>query len=470
MALKLSEEQKKTVLKPGSLTEGDDLSFLDQMEKEQDPAGRHGVETVDEGLEDRADEENGEVKRSEGHETGDYKTIIDFNQNESEWDKDRDRDGYMDHVTAAVDEYRAAMTQESWLPEQGLKLDRAEIRSLAKNQGASVVDACREYEENVKPWTPRGHRKMAAVQLLKKSVEAQSRLMADDLSEYVMSDEAIQRGAVSYEDMVMAVQEGQIRTVPREDAVRIVEEETTDMSADDDGRRRRTGRQLRQEQLFSTDDENKENTQERKNKSENVKKDQHRFSSLMSCLGKDGNSILPFNTRTATTSDGLAAREGVQEFSEYSRMMGENKAGFELRMSERALNQINTIRMMGLIAGVDDYKNLAKNENLLFKYHKRGRRIAVESVVLKDPPSATGAYTGFLSKPEFESFVDDLHIDQSNGEDLRDVLRQLDERLSPDMKARDPNVRKKVHRLFAALTIWLRSGRNADKIPDRLFN
>lgn len=94
----------------------------------------------------------------------------------------------------------------------------------------------------------------------------------------------------------------------------------------------------------------------------------------------------------------------------------------------------------------------------------------MESVVLKDPPSATGAYNGFLSKPEFEAFVDDLRIDQGAGENLKDILRQLEERLSVDMKARDPNVRKKVHRLFAALTIWLRNGRNADNIPDRIFN
>ncbi len=474
MALKLSEEQKKNILKPGGYSEEEDLFFLAQSEQEQDPMSRHGegVEKLDlqEETPKQEDEgpENGEHKES--REVGDYQTIIDFNQNESEWDKDRDRNNYMDHVTAAVDVYRAAMTQETWLPEQGLKLDRAEIRSLAKNQGATVINACEEYEANVKPWTPRGHRKMAAVQLLKKSVEKQSRLMADDLSEYVLSDEAIQNGAVSYEEMVMAVQEGHIRSVVREEAVRLVEEESTDMSADDDGRRKRTGRQLRQEQLFSTDEENKLNTQERKNRSDNVKKDQHRFSNLASCLGKDGATILPFNTRTATAEDGLASREGISEFSEYTRMMGENKAGFELRMSDKALNQINTIRMLGLIAGVDDYKNLAKNENLLFKYHKRGRRIAVESVVLKDPPSATGAYHGFLSKPEFESFVDDLKIDQGIGENLKDVLRQLDERLSPDMKARDPNVRKKIHRLFAALTIWLRSGRNADKIPDRIFN
>ena len=467
MALKLSEKQKKTVLKPGELTEGDDLSFLAETQKEQDPTATHATGMQEDETRSAQTEER---EHEESREVGDYRTIIDFNQNESEWDKDRDPDGYMDHVTAAVDEYRAAMTQETWLPEQGIRLDRAEIRSLAKNQGEAVLNACREYEEHVKPWTPRGHRKMAAVRLLEKSVETQSRLMADDLSEYVLSDEAIQRGAVSYEEMVMTVQTGHVRSVSREDAVRLVEEENTDMSADDDGRRKRTGRQLRQEQLYSTDEENKENTQERKTRSENVKKDQHRFSTLMNCLGKDGNSILPFNTRTATTNDGLAAREGIQEFSEYSRMMGENKAGFELRMSERALNQINTIRMLGLIAGVDDYQNLAKNENLLFKYHKRGRRIAVESVVLKDPPSATGAYSGFLSKPEFESFVDDLKIDQGAGENLKDVLRQLDERLSVDMKARDPNVRKKIHRLFAALTIWLRSGRNADKIPDRIFN
>ncbi len=463
MALKLKEEQKKTVLKQGSLTEGDDRSFLMEMQKDEDE--HQEPERIEKDEEEPVSEDRKDV-----FETGDYQTIIDFNSNESEWDKDRDNGGYMDHVTAAVDEYRAAMMQETWLPEQGLKLNRPEIRSLAKNQGAAVVDACHEYEDNVKPWTPRGFRKMAAVQLLRQSVEKQSRMMADDLSEYVLSDEAIQRGTVSYEEMVLAVQSGHVTTKSREDAVRIVDEEATDMSADDDGRRRRTGRQLRQEQLFSTDDENKQNTQERKNKSENVKKDQHRFSTLMSCLGKDGATLLPFNTRTADPNDGLSSREGVSEFSEYSRMMGENKAGFELRMSEKALNQINTIRMLGLIAGVDDYQNLAKNENLLFKYHKRGRRIAVESVVLKDPPSATGAYNGFLTKPEFESFVDDLKIDQGIGENLKDVLKQLDEGLSADMKARDPNVRKKVHRLFAALTVWLRSGRNADKIPDRLFN
>lgn len=467
MALKLSEEQKKTVLKPGNLSEGDDLSFLADSDNEQDPVESHAAGA---GNGQTDETENKSRESEESREAGDYRTIIDFNQNESEWDRDRDPEGYMDHVTAAVDEYRAAMTQETWLPEQGLKLNRAEIRSLAQNQGEAVLAACREYETNVKPWTPRGHRKMAAVRLLEKSVETQTRLMADDLSEYVLSDEAIQRGAVSYEEMVMAVQEGHIRSVVREEAVRLVEEETTDMSADDDGRRKRTGRQLRQEQLYSTDEENKENTQERKNRSENVKKDQHRFSTLVHCLGKDGETILPFNTRTATTNDGLAAREGIQEFSEYSRMMGENKAGFELRMSERALNQINTIKMLGLIAGVDDFFNIAKNENLLFKYHKRGRRIAVESVVLKDPPSATGAYNGFLSKPEFEAFVDDLRIDQGAGENLKDILRQLEERLSVDMKARDPNVRKKVHRLFAALTIWLRNGRNADNIPDRIFN
>ncbi len=467
MALKLSEEQKRTVLKPGNLTEGDDLSFMEETEKQQDPTEIHATGLREEETK-HSETEEGEHKES--REVGDYRTIIDFNQNESEWDKDRDQGGYMDHVTAAVDEYRAAMTQETWLPEQGLKLDRAEIRSLAKNQGEAVLTACREYEENVKPWTPRGHRKMAAVRLLEKSVETQSRLMADDLSEYVLSDEAIQKGAVSYEEMVVAVQDGHVRSVTREDAVRLVEEETTDMSADDDGRRKRTGRQLRQEQLFSTDEENKENTQERKNRSANVKKDQHRFATLVHCLGKDGDTILPFNTRTAATNDGLAAREGIQDFSEYNRMMGENKEGFELRMSERALNQINTIKMLGLIAGVDDFYNVAKNENLLFKYHKRGRRIAVESVVLKDPPSATGAYNGFLSKPEFEAFVDDLRIDQGVGENLKDVLRQLEERFNVDMKARDPNVRKKIHRLFAALTIWLRSGRNADKIPDRIFN
>ena len=41
MALKLTEEQKNTVFKQGSLTEGDDSSFL--MEMQRDLARKHGV-------------------------------------------------------------------------------------------------------------------------------------------------------------------------------------------------------------------------------------------------------------------------------------------------------------------------------------------------------------------------------------------------------------------------------------------
>lgn len=402
-------------------------------------------------------------------ETGDYRFIIDFNENEAEWGIDREGGGYLDHVTEAVDEYRAAMLRETWLPEQGLRLNRQEIRSLAENQGEDVINACLSYEENVTPWTPRGFRKMAAVRTLRRSVEAQGRLMADDLSEYVMSDEAIQNGEVSYEEMVLSVQSEEVHSIPRELAVRFVEEESADMSPDDDGRRKRTGRQLRQEQLYSTDEENKQNTQERKTKGENMKKDQLRFADLASALGKDGETLLPFQPRAMSANDGLYEREGYSDFSEYARMMGENKAGFEMRLSDRALNQLNTIRMLGLIAGVEDYQNLVKNENLLFKYHKRGRRIAVESVAVKDPTMATGPYQGTLSKPEFESFIEELGIDQASGEHLQDVLRRLDRNLSSDMKARDPNVRKRIQRLFAALTIWLRSGRNADNIPEKYF-
>lgn len=465
MAFKFTEEQKKSIFRPGMSRDTYETAL-----EVQDELGDQRDSETEEPKAEREKEEEEEDRGFSLRETGDYRTIVDFNLNESEWDRDRDAGGYMDHVTEAVDQYRAAMMQETYLPEQGIRLDRAEIRSLAKNQAANVINACKEYEQDVKPWTPRGHRKMAAIQLLHQAVNKQSRLMADDLSEYVMSEEAVQKGAVSYEDMVLSVQEKELNTLPRETAVRIVDEENTDMSADDDGRKKRTGRQLRQEQLYSTDEENKENTQERKTKSENVKKNEHRFSGLIRSLGKEGSTLLPFNPVAAARSDGVADRDGLQEYSEFSRMMGENREGFELRMSDKALNQINTIRLMGVIAGVEDFRDLVKNENLLFKYHKRGRRIAVESVALKEPASASGAYSGFLSKPEFESLVETLQVGQDSGKSILDTLRELDANLSSEMHASDPNVRKKVHRLFAALTIWLRNGRNADQIPDRIFS
>ena len=409
--------------------------------------------------------------QDETEKEGAYRTIVNFNENEAALTQDIGPDGeYMYHVMEAVDKYRAALNNEVWLPEHGMRLDRDAVDFVIENHGKNVLRACNEYEQNADPWTPRGHQRLNTVKALRHAIRQQQEMMVGDMCVYVTSDAAVKGGSVTFEQMIIESQSGDLQGRNRAEAIHLVERsgEKTG-AADDEGARRRGRRTQKQEELQATDVEEKKDTQEKRNDSLKMRGNKLGYSFVVNFLGKEGAGLLPFNPNSMANAKSVTELEEITDFVPFDKLMGSNPADYNLQMSVNAQNQINTIKMLGLLIGVSDFANLANNRNLLFKAHKRGKMVYVDSVVLRDPIAASQSLSGNLTKPEFEALVDDIGIDGGGGEELIQRLDRLINSLNQDMNARDSNVIKRAQRLFAVLAVYLMTGRNADAIPDRYF-